>query len=481
MKLAIVEDSELVRDQLIRGFSSNPAISIVGFAVAEEQAVTLILRTNPDVVLMDLSLLEGNGIRVLERIRGAGCAVKVMVLSNNMNAAMISACQAHGISGYFDKSRDTQACLDRIAKWAAHPGVVDSAFADSDAVAERDMAPANEAAFLPAFRGQYSLGTGQAAARALSERAPAAGAGFETERVGGMAGLWRSIRRAPELKHRLYRFGHALLSAGKIGAMCDWLTGNGNAPLTRELARSARLEEVLFRPYVNRYWGIGDRMRAIEDHYRHLADTASVLDIGDNVCRKIASLELEQQTLRLAVYRPHWMPLEGEMGLNLYLGDNRIYTVMFLLGDDGEGNTAMIVGCLVGWRNESAKDDFKALTKELHGVRPRDLILHMAKLVAAELGCTTLLCVSDDAHRGSHWLSSATKQASFDTYWNEHGGQLREDGFYAIPARITVKEHDEIPAKKRAQYKRRYAMLDSMRDQIQRSFAAFKATNKAAR
>lgn len=470
MKLAIVEDSELVRDQLVRSFSLNQAISIVGWAVAEDQAVTLILRTEPDIVLLDLTLLEGNGIRVLERIRAAGSKVKVMVLSNNTNAAIVSACQAHGISGYFDKSRDFQNCLDLVGQWAGNSHLL-----EPDQVPAPTRVSANEALFQPARAMEFAR-----AGHLVSTARMREGAAFEVWRhrsahARGALELLNLIRSGVGLKHRLYRLGRTLIAARKLAAMCAWLSGDGIASLSREIGRHNRLGEILFRPYLNRHWRMDDRMRAISGHYRRLTGSASVLDIGDNQCRELAALNLEEQTLRVALFRPHWMPMEGEMGLNVYVGDERIYTVMFLIGDDPSCGIAMYVGCLVGWRNESAKEDFKALTKELYGVRPRDFVLHMAKLVAAELGCGRLLCVSDDAHRGSHWLSEATKQVSFDAIWNDHGGELQEDGFFAIPARIAVKEYEDIPAKKRAQYKRRYAMFDGIRDQIHSTIADFKS------
>jgi diguanylate cyclase (GGDEF)-like protein len=117
MNLVIVEDSELIRAQLERLIGLQPRIRIVGTAAEESQAVELILARRPDAVILDLALAPGSGVRVLERIRAAGCGARVLVLTNNADAALRQACGTLGVSGFFDKSREAQQCLDRLFSW----------------------------------------------------------------------------------------------------------------------------------------------------------------------------------------------------------------------------------------------------------------------------------------------------------------------------------------------------------------------------
>lgn len=117
MKLVIVEDSELIRNQLMRLITLQTAIRIVGTAGDEAGAVALILDRQPDAILLDLALSPGSGVRVLERIREAGCAARVLVLTNNADAPLQQACRVLGISGFYDKSREAQQCLDQLFAW----------------------------------------------------------------------------------------------------------------------------------------------------------------------------------------------------------------------------------------------------------------------------------------------------------------------------------------------------------------------------
>ncbi|MBI4742296.1 MAG: response regulator transcription factor [Betaproteobacteria bacterium] len=117
MKLVIVEDSELVRAQLLRLIAFQPRIGVVGTAGGEKAAVAAILAEKPDVVLLDLALSPGSGIRVLEQIRREGSRARVLVLTNSAGDALREACAAYGISGFYDKSHEVQACLAQMFGW----------------------------------------------------------------------------------------------------------------------------------------------------------------------------------------------------------------------------------------------------------------------------------------------------------------------------------------------------------------------------
>lgn len=117
MNIVLVEDSVLIRTELIRLLVQQPRFRLLGWAGDEERAVELILGHEPDAVLLDLSLAPGSGLRVLERIRAAGSGTRVLILSNHVDPALQTACAALGVSGYFDKSREVEQWLARLASW----------------------------------------------------------------------------------------------------------------------------------------------------------------------------------------------------------------------------------------------------------------------------------------------------------------------------------------------------------------------------
>ena len=83
MRIVIVEDSPLLRDNLIRLFADHPELSVLGSAAGEDAAVALIAAQRPDTVLLDLSLSQGSGLGVLRRLRATpGLAPRVLVLQH---------------------------------------------------------------------------------------------------------------------------------------------------------------------------------------------------------------------------------------------------------------------------------------------------------------------------------------------------------------------------------------------------------------
>ena len=117
MNIAIIEDSELICTQLLRVLATEPRIQVVAVASEEETAVTAILSTQPDVVLLDLSLSPGSGLNVLKRIRAANCGARVLVLTNNVDTVLKTACLAIGAAGFFDKTQELDQCFGQLLQW----------------------------------------------------------------------------------------------------------------------------------------------------------------------------------------------------------------------------------------------------------------------------------------------------------------------------------------------------------------------------
>ena len=117
MRLALIEDSQLIREQLAWRFEHQPAMSLVGWADGEDDAVRLITDAQPDVVLLDLGLREGSGLQVLKRMRAAGLGARVLVLTNQRGQHLREACLGLGALGFYDKTMEFEDCLRRLQSW----------------------------------------------------------------------------------------------------------------------------------------------------------------------------------------------------------------------------------------------------------------------------------------------------------------------------------------------------------------------------
>lgn len=120
---------------------------------------------------------------------------------------------------------------------------------------------------------------------------------------------------------------------------------------------------------------------------------------------------------------------------------------------------------------DHALEVYRRLTHELHGQRPRDLLLLVFRMLCEEASVAKILAVGDShqACRGDYYRESAKVFASYDALWTEYHGVLRTDGFFELPVRVERRSAESIPSQKRCQYRRRYAMLDQLRHDLQRT------------
>jgi DNA-binding NarL/FixJ family response regulator len=81
MKIFIVEDHRLFRECLKAMLSPVPEYEIIGEAEDGLEAIRLIKKQKPDLVLLDLSMPRMNGFSVLQEIKAAMPEVKILVLS----------------------------------------------------------------------------------------------------------------------------------------------------------------------------------------------------------------------------------------------------------------------------------------------------------------------------------------------------------------------------------------------------------------
>ena len=71
IRLLIVDDHPVVRDGLRGMFSGDPEFEVVGEASDGAEAITLAVRLEPDVILMDLRMPGVNGAAAIRETLGA--------------------------------------------------------------------------------------------------------------------------------------------------------------------------------------------------------------------------------------------------------------------------------------------------------------------------------------------------------------------------------------------------------------------------
>lgn len=106
LAIYVVEDSLLIQERLMALLSPLPGICIVGMSATAGQAIQDISSRPADVVILDLKLADGSGMRVLRHLKQQRPAVVVIVLTNNILPYIRNACLNEGASYFLDKTTD---------------------------------------------------------------------------------------------------------------------------------------------------------------------------------------------------------------------------------------------------------------------------------------------------------------------------------------------------------------------------------------
>jgi DNA-binding NarL/FixJ family response regulator len=108
MKIVICDDQAIVRDGLEMLLRLEPDIDVVGTAEDGAEAVELVAKKNPDLVLMDLKMPVMNGVEAARQIRAKYPQVKVLVLTTYDDDEWVFDAINAGASGYLlkDTPRD---------------------------------------------------------------------------------------------------------------------------------------------------------------------------------------------------------------------------------------------------------------------------------------------------------------------------------------------------------------------------------------
>ena len=106
MKVFIADDSTIVRERLITILSDIEEIDVVGQASKGDEAIELIEKLNPDVLVLDIRMPGVNGIETLQKIRETNLDIVVIMLTNYPYPQYKKKCLESGANYFLDKSNE---------------------------------------------------------------------------------------------------------------------------------------------------------------------------------------------------------------------------------------------------------------------------------------------------------------------------------------------------------------------------------------
>ena len=145
MKIIICDDQAVVRDGLEMLLTLEKDIQVLGTAQDGDEAVELVSRHQPDLVLMDLKMPGMNGIEATRQIRAKFPEVKVLVLTTYDDDEWVFDAIRAGASGYLLKDTPREEVVKAIRGTVEGKSFVDPAVAGKlmGQVASNQTQPSN--------------------------------------------------------------------------------------------------------------------------------------------------------------------------------------------------------------------------------------------------------------------------------------------------------------------------------------------------
>jgi two-component system, OmpR family, response regulator len=129
----VVEDNAEIQENLVGALEELTCVRVVGASTTEDDALDWLARNADwDMLIVDLFLKGGSGMRLVQRVQRARPGQKIIVFSNYVNSSVRKRCAQLGVDAVFDKSTEIDALVDycshlctqlgaQAALGAAHP------------------------------------------------------------------------------------------------------------------------------------------------------------------------------------------------------------------------------------------------------------------------------------------------------------------------------------------------------------------------
>ena len=103
LRILLVDDHKIVREGLRTLIEKQPGLEVVGEADSGRMALKLTRELKPDVVIMDITMPDLNGIEATRQIHSEIPGVKVIALSMHSDKRLVAGILMAGASGYLLK------------------------------------------------------------------------------------------------------------------------------------------------------------------------------------------------------------------------------------------------------------------------------------------------------------------------------------------------------------------------------------------
>lgn len=116
VRIALADDHKLFRMGLRQLIERHPEVTIIGEAATGLEAISIAKEHTPDVVLMDISMPELNGIEAARRLHEELPEVRVVIVSMHSDRRYVLEALRAGVRGYLLKDSSPEEIFRAIQK-----------------------------------------------------------------------------------------------------------------------------------------------------------------------------------------------------------------------------------------------------------------------------------------------------------------------------------------------------------------------------
>ena len=165
---------------------------------------------------------------------------------------------------------------------------------------------------------------------------------------------------------------------------------------------------------------------------------------------------------------------EGESTLWLHDNEDTLLASLTFSVARSNGQQVMVIGGLQGPRRCVSREVIKQATRACHGLFPKRVLMEVLFQLAAQSSVRAIFAVSDEGHvfRALRYRLSKGRHfhASYDEFWASLDGKKLSAFCWQLPLQMERKSLEEIASKKRAEYRRRFELLDEIETSVKSRF-----------
>jgi len=115
-RVLIVDDHPIVRKGLAGLIREEPDLEVCGEAADATEALALVEKLAPDLVLVDLSLKSGHGIELIKQVKSVRPGIRMLVSSMHDESLYAERALRAGAMGYVNKQEATESIVEAIRR-----------------------------------------------------------------------------------------------------------------------------------------------------------------------------------------------------------------------------------------------------------------------------------------------------------------------------------------------------------------------------